>query len=56
MGLRISDSVKIGGFRVRVSAPLNGRGRPWLSVGTRVGRRGWFSVGGPAGGRKQRGR
>ena len=56
MGLRISDSVKFGGFRVRGSVPLNGRGRPWVSVGTRVGRRGWLSVGGPVGGRKRRAR
>lgn len=54
MGLRISESVKIGPFRVRVSAPLNGRGRVWGSAGVRTGRRGWLGVGAPLGGRKGR--
>lgn len=36
MPLRISDSVKLGPFRVRLSAPLTGRGRTWASVGTRT--------------------
>lgn len=56
MGLRISDSLKVGPFRIRGSVPLNGRGRPRLSVGTRVSRCGWFSVGGPVGDRKRRAR
>ena len=56
MGLRISDSFKVGGIRIKGSVPLNGRGRPWVSAGTRVGRRGWFSVGGPVGGSKRKGR
>jgi hypothetical protein len=56
MALRISESVRIGGFRLRVSKPLSGRGRTWVSAGTRTGRRGWASVSAPLGGRKRRGR
>lgn len=56
MGLRISESVKVGRFRLRVSAPLNGRGRTWVSAGTRTGRRGWASVSAPLGGRRRRSR
>lgn len=54
MGLRISESVRIGPIRVRVSKPLTGRGRTWVSAGTRTGRRGWTSVSAPVGkGRKR---
>lgn len=55
MGLRISKSVKIGPFRLRVSAPIGGRGRTWASVSTRtpLGR---ISLSEPAGRRKRRAR
>jgi hypothetical protein len=53
MGLRISDSVKLGAFRLRVSTPLNGRGRTWVSAGTRTPL-GWLKLSAPAGGRKRR--
>ena len=53
MGLRISDSVKIGRFRVRISAPLTGRGRMWVSAGTRTPF-GWLSASKPLSGRKRR--
>jgi hypothetical protein len=46
---RISDSVRIGRFRFRISEPLGRRGRGWGSVGTRVGRRGWLSWSTPLG-------
>jgi hypothetical protein len=36
---RVSQTVKVGPFRLRLSKPL-GRGRMWGSVGTRAGRRG----------------
>ena len=55
MGLRISESIRLGPLRIRVSAPLNGKGRTWVSAGTRTGR-GWTSVSAPVGGRKKRGR
>jgi len=51
--LRISESVRIGPFRFRVSAPL-GKGRAWGSAGVRTGRRGWLGVSAPLGGRKRR--
>ncbi len=35
MGLRISDSKRVGPVRLRVSAPLTGRGRTWESLGFR---------------------
>ena len=54
MGLRISESFKIGGVRLRVSAPLAGRGRVRVSAGTRVGRRGWLGISTPLGGRRRR--
>jgi hypothetical protein len=54
MGLRVSESVKIGPFRFRISVPLNGRGRTRVGVGTRTGRRGWTSLSAPLGGRKRR--
>ncbi len=56
MALRISESVRIGGFRFRVSKPLTGRGRTYVGVGTRTGRRSWTSVSAPLGGRKRRSR
>lgn len=37
MTLRVSESVKIGPFRIRLSAPLTGRGRARVGVGTRLG-------------------
>ncbi len=46
--VRISDSVRIGPFRFRLSAPLGRRGRAWGSVGVRAGR-GWLSFGAPLG-------
>ena len=54
MATRISQSVRIGPFRFRVSTPLSGRGRTWVSAGTRTGRRGWTSISTPAGGRRRR--
>ena len=36
MTLRLSDTVKVGPFRLRVSKPLTGRGSMWASVGTRT--------------------
>ena len=50
---RISESVRIGPFRFRVSEPL-GRGRVWGSVGVRAGRRGWLSLGTPLGRARRR--
>ena len=54
MALRISESVRIGPFRVRVSTPLSGKGRTWVSAGTRTGRRGWTTVSAPVGKRRKR--
>jgi hypothetical protein len=54
MGLRISESVKVGPFRFRLSAPLNGNGRVWGSAGVRTGRRGWLGVSAPLGGKGRR--
>ena len=53
---RISDSVRIGPFRFRVSKPLGRRGRSWGSVGMRAGRRGWLSLSTPLGKAKASGR
>ena len=53
MRLRISDSIKAGRFRLRISAPLNGRGRTWLSAGTRTPL-GWLRLSAPVS-RSQRG-
>lgn len=53
MALRVSESIRIGPFRFRVSKPLTGRGRTWVSAGTRAGR-GWVSVSEPAGKRRKR--
>lgn len=54
MGLRISESVKLGPFRFRLSAPVLGKGRVRASAGLRTGRGGWPGVSGPLGGRKGR--
>lgn len=53
MALRISESVKVGPFRVRLSAPVSGKGRVWASAGARTGRRAWTSVSTPVGGKKR---
>ena len=42
---RISQSVTVCGIRLRLSLPL-GRGRTWVSAGTKTGR-GWTSVSAP---------
>jgi hypothetical protein len=52
---RVSDSVRIGPFRFRLSEPLGRRGRGWGSVGVRAGRRGWLSFAAPIGGARRRG-
>lgn len=54
MAPRISETVRIGPFRVRVSAPVTGNGRVRVSAGTRTGRRGWAGVSAPVGGKKRR--
>lgn len=54
MGLRISESVRVGPLRFRVSKPLTGRGRTWGSVGVRTGRRGYLSVSQPLTGSRRR--
>ncbi len=46
---RVSESVRVGPFRFRLSEPL-GRGRLWGSIGVRTRRRGWLSFGAPLGG------
>lgn len=53
MGLRVSDSVRVGPFRFRVSQPLTRRGRTWASVGTRSPF-GWLSLSTPVGRRRKR--
>jgi hypothetical protein len=53
MGLRLSDSVKLGRFRIGASVPLSGRGRTWVSAGTRTPF-GWLKLSAPVGGRKRR--
>lgn len=50
---RVSQSVRVGPFRFRLSEPL-GRGRMWGSVGMRAGRRGWLSFSTPLGGGRRR--
>jgi hypothetical protein len=50
---RVSESVRVGPFRFRLSEPL-GRGRVWGSVGVRTGRRGWLSFSSPLGGGRKR--
>lgn len=52
--IRVSQSARLGCFRFRVSAPLGRRGRTYVGVGTRTGRRGWTSVSAPVGDRKRR--
>lgn len=49
---RISESASFGPVRVRFSVPVLGGGKPWLTIGTRTGRRGWASVSQPIGGRR----
>ena len=51
---RISDSVRIGPFRLRLSEPLGRRGRGWGSIRMRAGRRGWLSFSRPLGGARKR--
>jgi hypothetical protein len=53
MATRISQSVRIGPFRIRVSTPVSGRGRTYVSAGTRTGKRGWASVSKPVGSRRR---
>ena len=53
MGLRLSDSIKLGPVRLRASVPLSGRGRTWVSAGTRTPL-GWLRLSAPLGGRKRR--
>jgi hypothetical protein len=53
MKLRLSDSVRLGPFRFRLSVPL-GKGRARVSAGTRIGEHGWAGVSAPLGGRRRR--
>lgn len=53
MSLRISDSAKIGPYRVRLSAPLSGKGSARLSAGTRTPF-GWLSLSTLLGGKRRR--
>lgn len=53
MTLRISETVKIGPFRIRLSMPVTGKGRTRVSAGTRIGRA-WIGVSEPAGKRRKR--
>jgi hypothetical protein len=53
MSVRISDSIRIGGIRVRISAPVAGKGRVWVSAGKRTPL-GWLGVSAPLGGRRRR--
>lgn len=47
---RISNSVRVGPFRFRVSSkPFGRRGRGWGAAGARVGRRGWLGINTPLG-------
>jgi hypothetical protein len=50
---RVSETVKVGPFRFRVSKPL-GRRRMWGSAGTRAGRRGRLTFSAPFGGARGR--
>ena len=50
---RVSETVKVGPFRFRLSKPL-GRGRTWGSVSTRTGRRGRVTFSTPFGGARRR--
>jgi hypothetical protein len=49
---RIGESIWIGPFRFRISFPL-GRGRTWVSAGTRTGRGRYTSVSAPVGERRR---
>jgi hypothetical protein len=49
--IRVSESVYLGPFRLRLSA---GRSGLWGSLGVRTGRRGYASVSAPVGRRKRR--
>jgi hypothetical protein len=51
MALKISETFRIGPFRVRLSESKRGAR---LSVGSRVGRRGWISVSEPIGGKRRK--
>lgn len=53
MGVRISDSVRIGPFRVRVSVPVTGKGRVRVSSGKRTPF-GFLGVSVPLGGKRGR--
>ena len=53
---RVSETVKVGPFRFRLSEPLGGGGRKWGSVSTRAGRRGRLTFSTPFGGSRRRGR
>ena len=52
--MRISQSVKIGPFRIGVSVPVGGRGRARVYGGVREGRRGWLGASTSVGGRRKR--
>ena len=52
--MRISQSVKIGPFRIGVSVPVTGRGRARVYGGVREGRRGWLGASAPVGGRRRK--
>lgn len=49
---RISQSVRLGPFRFRISVPL-GRGRTYVSAGTRDGL-GWLGISAPLGRRRRK--
>lgn len=53
MSIRLSDSIRIGPFRVRVSAPVTGKGRVWVSAGKRTPF-GWLGISAPLGGKHRR--
>jgi hypothetical protein len=48
---RLSESITVGPFRFRLSAPL-GKGRVWGSASVRTGRRGRLGVSVPLGGKR----
>ena len=50
---RVSETVKLGPFRFRLSKPL-GRGRMWGSIATRPWRRARLSFSTPLGGGRRR--
>lgn len=52
---RVSESFRIGPFRIRLSEPLTGGGRSRVSVGTRVGPF-WLGTSTSAGRGRRRGR